>query len=100
MINTFAPVVKGITVRLLLALALIFSMHVHQLDVSNAFCYADIAGDVHLEPPLDFRLPDGHCVKLRKALYGLRSSPRSWWKHLNKFVKTLQFKPCVLELCL
>ena len=31
MTNTFAPVVKGITVRLLLALALIFSMHVHQL---------------------------------------------------------------------
>ena len=99
-INTFVPVVKGITVRLLLALALIFSMHVHQHDVSNAFCYADIAGDVHMEPPPDFRLPDGHCFKLRKALYGLRSSPQSWWKHLNKFIKTLQFKPCVLEPCL
>ena len=40
--NTFAPVVKSITVRLLLALAFIFNMHVHQLDVSNAFCYAHI----------------------------------------------------------
>ena len=40
--NTFAPVVKGITVRLLLALAFVFDMHVHQLDVTNAFCYAAI----------------------------------------------------------
>ena len=48
--NTFAPVVKSITVRLLLALAFIFNMHIHQLDVSNAFCYADIEGDVYMQP--------------------------------------------------
>jgi hypothetical protein len=58
--NTFAPVVKGIAVRLLLALAFIFSMHVHQLDVANAFCYANIEGDVYMQPPEDFNLPRGH----------------------------------------
>jgi hypothetical protein len=98
--NTFAPVVKGITVRLLLALAFIFSMHVHQLDVTTAFLYADIEGDVYMEPTPDYELPDGYCFRLLKALYGLRSSPRSWWKHLNKFIKTLNFKSCVLEPCL
>ena len=30
--NTFAPVVKSITVRLLLVLAFVFDMRVHQLD--------------------------------------------------------------------
>ena len=98
--NTFAPVVKGITVRLLLALAFMFSMHVHQLDVSCAFCYADIEGDVYMEPTPDYDLPEGYCFKLLKALYGLRSSPRSWWKHLDKFIKSLHFKPCILEPCL
>ena len=37
MFNNFAPVVKSITFRLLLVLAFIFSMNIHQLDVSNAF---------------------------------------------------------------
>ena len=37
--NTFAPVVKCVTVRLLLTLAFIINIHKHQLDVSNAFCY-------------------------------------------------------------
>ena len=66
--NTFAPMVKGITVRLLLALAFIFYMHIHQLDVTNAFCYAKIEGDVYMEAPPDFNLPAGHCFKLHKSL--------------------------------
>jgi hypothetical protein len=98
--NTFAPVVKGITVRLLLALAFMLSMFVHQLDVTNAFCYADMDGDVYMEPTPDYDLPIGYCFKLLKALYGLRSSPRLWWKHLDKYIKSLHFKPCVLEPCL
>ena len=39
--NTYAPVVKSDTVRLLLALATMHQMHVHQLDVASAFGYAD-----------------------------------------------------------
>ena len=87
--NTFAPVVKSISVRLLIALTFIYNMHVHQLDVSNAFCYADIDGDVYMEPTPDFALPPSHCFQLLKSLYGLRSSPRSWWKHLDKFIRSL-----------
>ena len=97
--NTFAPVVKGITVRLILSLAFIFSMHIHQLDVTNAFCYARIEGDVYMEATPDYDLPPGYCFKLKKSLYGL-SSPRSWWKLLYKFIKSLNFKSCVLEPCL
>ena len=55
--NTFAPVIKSITVRLLLVLAFVFDMRVHQLDVSNAFCYADIEGDVYMGASPDFDLP-------------------------------------------
>ena len=60
-------VVKSITVRLLLALAFIFNMHIHQLDVSNVFCYADIEGDAYMQPIPDFELPLGYCFKLQKS---------------------------------
>ena len=98
--NTFAPVFKSTTVRLLLALACIFNMYIHQLDVSNAFCYAHIDGYVYMQPILDYILPRDHCCKLEKSLYGLRSSPRSWWKFLDKYIKSLHFTPCILEPCL
>jgi hypothetical protein len=76
-VNTFAPVVKGVTIKLLLAIAQAHNMHVHQLDVTNAFCYADIEGDVYMKAPPDINLPPGHYFKLLKTLYGLRTSPRS-----------------------
>ena len=86
--------------RLLIALAQIRQMHIHQLDVASAFCYAAMEGDVYMEPPPDFDMPPDLCIKLEKSLYGLRTSPRAWWKHLNRFIKSLHFKPCVLEPCL
>ena len=52
--NTFAPVVKSVTVRLLLALAFIINMHVHQRYISNAFSYARIEGDVYMQPTPDY----------------------------------------------
>lgn len=98
--NHFAPVVKGVTVRLLIAIAFVMNMVIHQLDVSNAFLYADIEGDVYMKATPDFQLPEGYCFKLKKSLYGLRSSPRSWWKTLDKFIRSMHFKPCVLDPCL
>ena len=99
--NTLAPVVKCVTVRLLLVTAFIMNRHIHQLDGSNAFCYANIEDDVYMAPTPDFDLPLGHCFKLEKSLFGLRSSPRSWWKHLDRFIRSLlHFSPCILEPCL
>ena len=43
-----APVVKGVTIRLSIPLAGMLRLHNHQIDVSNAFWYADIAGDVYV----------------------------------------------------
>ena len=36
----------------------------------------------------------------RGLCYGLRSSPRSWWNFLDKYIKSLHFTPCILEPCL
>ena len=55
---------------------------------------------MYMQPAPDFELPLGHCFKLLKSLYGLRGSPRSWWKNLDKYIKSLHFVPCVLEPCM
>ena len=61
--------------------------------------YADVEGDVYImQLTPDYKLPEGHCFKLKKALNGLRNSPRLWWKPLDKFIKAfLHFKPRVVE---
>ena len=43
------------------------NMHIHQLNVSNALCYANIDVDVYMAPTPDFDLPTGHCFKFEKS---------------------------------
>jgi hypothetical protein len=96
----FAPVVKPNTVRLLMALAQTTKMKIHQIDIANAFCCADIEGDVYMSAPDGMEIPEGMCFKLEKSLYGLKSSPRSWNKTIDKTLKSMHFMPTVSDPCL
>ena len=98
--SIFAPVVKGVTIRLIIAQACMLRLHIYQMDVSNAFCYTDIAGYVYVGTSDDEEVESGWCHMLQKSLYGLRSSPRSWIIHIDKFIKSLNFQSCVLDPCL
>ncbi len=75
--QTFAPVVKGTTIRILFALP---SCPICLLIDRTSFCSADLSGSekVYLGKLPDEEMPDGYCFRLRKARYGLRLSPRNW----------------------
>jgi hypothetical protein len=72
-----ALVVKPNTVKMLMALAQVRKMSIHQIDISNAFWYADIEGDEHIHAPKGIDIPEGKYFKLLKSLYGLCTSPKS-----------------------
>ena len=71
-------------VRLLLTLTLTFNWIVRTVDISTAFLHAKAATeDLFMFPPTEVYNPEDHIVwKLNKAIYGLRSSPKAWQKHL------------------
>ena len=75
--ETYAPVAKVTTFRLMLALAKVLNLHIHQLDVDSAFLYADLKEDVFMKPPPGMNLPEGYCLKLLKNLYGLKQAPQN-----------------------
>ena len=84
-LETFAPVVRWETIRILIAIAVHLNWPLHQLDVLTAFLNGILKEDVYMYQPPGFAKPgQEHLVcKLHKALYGLKQSPRAWYARLH-----------------
>ncbi|WKA00084.1 hypothetical protein VitviT2T_018475 [Vitis vinifera] len=77
--ETFAPVARLETIRMLLAFACFKDFVLYQMDVKSAFLNGFINEEKHVEQPPDFQsfnFPN-HIFKLKKALYGLKQTPRA-----------------------
>lgn len=100
--NTYAPVVKLATVRLLLAMAAHQNLEVHHLDVDSAFLYADLPNELYMNQPEGFVVKgkEGKVVKLRKCIYGLRQSSREWNNTLKRVLLQMGYIQCKAEPCL
>lgn len=85
--------VKPITVRTVLTLAVSRGWPVHQLDVTNAFLHGPLFEPVFCEQPSGFREPDhpDYVCRLKKALYGLKQAPRAWFQKFAAHVTSLGF---------
>ncbi|CAL5335650.1 unnamed protein product [Camellia sinensis] len=94
--ETFAPVAKLNTVRVLLSLAANLDWSLHQLDVKNAFLNGDLEEEVYMDIPAGLETTSNFnkVCRLRKSLYGLKQSPRAWFERFTKAVKGYGFVQC------
>jgi hypothetical protein len=85
--ETFAPMAKFITIRLILAIAAAMDWEIHQIDVKTAFLNGVLEVVIYMNQPEGF-VQNGkkHLVcKLIKALYRLKQSPRTWYQRIDSF---------------
>ncbi|GJU10855.1 copia protein [Tanacetum coccineum] len=78
--ETYAPVARLESIRILLAYACALDFKLFQMDVKSAFLNGFINEEVYVAQPLgfvDFTKPN-HVYKLKKALYGLKQAPKAW----------------------
>lgn len=97
--ETYAPVAKLTTLRILLAIANRFNMYIHQMDVKSAFLNGDLDEEIFMIPPEGFEKSNKVC-KLQKAIYGLKQASRMWNEKFNDFVTRIGFKRCASDYCL
>ena len=97
--ETFSPVVKPATVRLVLAIIVSYRWSLRQLDVSNAFLHGYLKEEVYMHQPpgyIDSVHPDFVC-KLHKSLYGLKQAPRAWFERFAFHLLHLGFIASVAD---
>ena len=91
--ETFSPVVKPATVRIVITVAHSRDWPIHQHDVKNAFLHGTLSETVDCSQPTGFAdpaLPD-HVCRLNKSLYGLKQAPRAWYSRFASFLISLGF---------
>ncbi|KAJ0454457.1 putative RNA-directed DNA polymerase [Helianthus annuus] len=96
--ETFSPVVKMVTVRIVLKLAVNNGWPLYQLDINNAFLYGSLSEDVYMTLPLGYFNEDKNKVcKLVKSLYGLKQAPRQWNEKLCSVLIKMGFSQSLCD---
>jgi hypothetical protein len=83
------------TLKVVLALVAALNLECDAGDVVTAFLNGHLDDDEHIW----IRLPDGRVVKVNKALYGLRRSPRLWYQELARYLTSLGHHPIEADPC-
>jgi hypothetical protein len=101
-LDTFSPVIKPTTVRLVLSIIVSKQWDLRQIDISNAFLHGMLTETSYMHQPPGFE--DGchldYVCKLKKAIYGLKQSPRAWYSHLSDHLHPLGFVPSAADTSL
>lgn len=87
--DSFTPVAKVVTVRILIAHVVNKGQEIHQMDTNNVFLHGHLEEDIYLKPLQGLKVPKGSVCKLNKVRYGLKQAPRQWYPEFS--TKITQF---------
>ena len=98
----FSPVIKYTTIHVMLALAAHNDLEIEQMDVKTAFLHGDLEETIYMKQPEGFEVKGRQemvCL-LKKSLYGLKQSPRQWYKRFDSFITSAGFETSQYDTCL
>lgn len=98
--ETYSPVAKMDTLRVLLAAANQERMLIHQLDVKTAFLNGRLNEEIYMCQPEGLEYQNGLVCRLNKSLYGLKQASKMWNERFHSFLTQLSFKRTESDQCL
>ena len=100
--ETFSPVAKLKSVRIMLAIAAFYDYEIWQMDVKTAFLNGNLKEELYMMQPEGFVDPKGanKVCKLQRSIYGLVQASRSWNIRFNEVIKAFGFIQVYGEACL
>ena len=100
--DIFSPVVKLVSIRIVLALVALLDLELEQLDVKKTFLHGDLDEEIYIKKTEGFvQHQKGRLVcKLKNSLYGLKQSPRQWYKKFDSFMVSQGYTRSEYDHCL
>jgi hypothetical protein len=98
--ETFSPVSKKDSFRIIMALVAHFDLELHQMDVKTAFLNGDLEEEVYMKQPEGFDDNTQKACKLNKSIYGLKQASRQWYIKFHKVITSFGFIENFVDQCI
>jgi len=100
--ETFSPVSKKDSLRIIMALVAHFDLELQQMDVKTTFLNGDLEEEVYMKQPEGFPSSDGEQLvcKLKKSLYGLKQASRQWYLKFHNVISSFGFVENIMDQCI
>ncbi|KAL8088682.1 hypothetical protein AgCh_038452 [Apium graveolens] len=91
--DTYSPVARMTTIRMLIALASVHGLIIHQMDVKTAFLHGDLEEEIYMDQPEGFVASGNErkVCRLVKSIYALKQAPIDWHKKFDETVLDFKF---------
>ena len=99
--DTYSPVTRITSIRMLIALAAVHDLKIHQMDVKTAFLNGELEEEIYMEQPEGFIVPgkEKKVCRLVKSLYGLKQAPKQWHAKFDQIMLANGFKINECDKC-
>ena len=99
--DTYSPVTRITSIRMLIALATVHDLKIHQIDVKTAFLNWELEEEIYMEQLEGFVVPskEEKVCRLVKPLYGLNKAPKQWHAKFDQTMLTNGFKINKCDKC-
>lgn len=99
--DTYSPVTRITSIRMLIAIAAVNNLEIHQMDVKTAFLNGDLNEEIYMEQPEGFVAPgkERKVCKLVKSLYGLKQAPKQWHEKFDNVMMSNGFRINECDKC-
>ena len=100
--ETFSPVSKKDSLRIILALVAHFDLELHRMDLKMTFLNGSLEDEVCMAQPKGF-IKEGKedmVYLLKKSIYGLKQASRQWYLKFHDTITSFGFKENTVDRCI
>ncbi len=97
--KTFLPTLRYDLLRVLITLAAVYDLKLHQMDVVSTYLAGELDEEVYMRVPSGLHAPGKICL-FQKSIYGLKQSGRIWNKTLVSKLNELGFCEIPSDSCI
>ena len=102
--ETFSPVSRKDSLRIILALVAHFDLELHRMDVKTAFLNGELHEEVYMDQPEGFSISGRNgnklVCKLKRSIYGLKQASRQCYLKFNDVITSFGFKENIADRCI